>query len=444
MSLTYGFFNSLNGDRVYDAEEFASFLDGIVYDGVYAAVGNKFYVQATSGMNVTVDTGRAWFDHTWTLNTTKLALTLQDSDTIYDRIDAVVLEINKTTRMNSIKVIAGTPSEHPAKPALIKTTLVKQYPLAYITVPVRSSNITQSNIQYMVDTSETPLCSALALAGIPSGGKVGYVLAKKSSESGSVDWYDINKLPYDKWYLADGVRENNVLGAYKFVHRNSLNESLTSVSEDKSRVLTAVSEPGWNASQGVNFFQKSSDPWAPYLSCASLSNDTSIRTVICKYTIPNQDSNRYVILGLCSNFSEGHVYSLLSGKGGYNNKICVARYVQAASGEEATGGGWSISRSFKVMDKPSVSGVFGVSSASYYSCNTYFDGLSIGNYSVEYGGADLADSPHHLIGGCSSRASVGDYAITSWYLEYIIYYNIVLNAEQHQAISRQIVSDSLS
>ena len=92
MSLSYGFYDSYNGDRVYNAEQFSSFLDGIVYDGVYQAVGNKFYVRAASGLMVTVDTGRAWFDHTWTLNNTLMTLALPVADTVYPRIDAVVIE----------------------------------------------------------------------------------------------------------------------------------------------------------------------------------------------------------------------------------------------------------------------------------------------------------------------------------------------------------------
>lgn len=252
MSLTFGFYDSYQGDRVYDAEQFSSFLDGIIYDGVYNAIGNKFYVAASSGMKITVDSGRAWFDHTWTLNTTKYTLTISAADTVYDRIDAVVLEVNKTDRKNYLKIVKGTPAASPVRPTLTKTTVKIQHALAYVRVTKGATEIKQSNITYVVDTSETPLVTALALSGIPSGGTIGQVLAKKSSESGAVDWYDPDKLPFDKWYLATGVTENDVLGAYKFINRTSESAALACVNEktNYSLVKSSTTLVSYNPSTG--------------------------------------------------------------------------------------------------------------------------------------------------------------------------------------------------
>ena len=74
MSLTYGFYNAKqddlgNFDRTYDAIQMSSIFDGIIMDGVLANVGEHF--QLRKGVNpweVIVGTGRAWFNHTWTLN----------------------------------------------------------------------------------------------------------------------------------------------------------------------------------------------------------------------------------------------------------------------------------------------------------------------------------------------------------------------------------------
>ena len=38
MAFSYGFFDSRNGDRKYDATEFSSIFDGIIKDGVYMDV----------------------------------------------------------------------------------------------------------------------------------------------------------------------------------------------------------------------------------------------------------------------------------------------------------------------------------------------------------------------------------------------------------------------
>ena len=57
MSVTYGFYNSLNGDRKYNAEQVSSLFDGLIIDGVFASVGMAFAVKATTGITVNVGIG---------------------------------------------------------------------------------------------------------------------------------------------------------------------------------------------------------------------------------------------------------------------------------------------------------------------------------------------------------------------------------------------------
>ena len=97
MSVSYGFYNSLNHDRRYSANEMASIFDGLIGDGVYKSVGDHLAVtQHGSGdsMSIDVGSGRAWFDHTWIYNNATLTLELESSNLILDRIDAVVIEVN--------------------------------------------------------------------------------------------------------------------------------------------------------------------------------------------------------------------------------------------------------------------------------------------------------------------------------------------------------------
>ena len=42
MALTYGFYNSKNGDRKYDAVAMSRMFDGIIRDGVISAYGKSF------------------------------------------------------------------------------------------------------------------------------------------------------------------------------------------------------------------------------------------------------------------------------------------------------------------------------------------------------------------------------------------------------------------
>ena len=163
MSVTSGFFNSLNSDRRYNAEQMSAIFDGVINDGVFASIGTAFAVSADSGFTVNVGIGRAWFDSIWIYNDAILPLTLDDPEIILDRIDAVVIEINKTeeVRAGSIKVIKGTPATYPNKPTLTKNAYVTQYPLAYITVGYGKPSITQSVIENAVGTSECPYITGI-------------------------------------------------------------------------------------------------------------------------------------------------------------------------------------------------------------------------------------------------------------------------------------------
>ena len=91
MSVTYGFYNSKNGDRRYDAIQMSSIFDGIIRDGVFQHIGTAMMVEESEGMTVNVGIGRAWFNHTWTLNDAPLPLTVPLSEVILNRIDAIVL-----------------------------------------------------------------------------------------------------------------------------------------------------------------------------------------------------------------------------------------------------------------------------------------------------------------------------------------------------------------
>ena len=162
MAVTSGFFNSKNHDRLYDATQFSSFFDGLITDGVYQSIGDAFMVNAYPDGNsaVLVGTGRAWFNKTWTVNDTLMLLDLDPPSTLLDRIDAIVLDINRSeaVRKNSIIVVKGEYSESPKRPTLIHNDTHDQYPLAYVQIAHGDdAPIEQRYISNMVGTKECPL-----------------------------------------------------------------------------------------------------------------------------------------------------------------------------------------------------------------------------------------------------------------------------------------------
>ncbi len=206
MSVTYGFYNSLNGDRKYDATQISSMFDGLIIDGIFASIGTAFVVKADTGNTVNVGVGKAWFNRTWTLNDAILPLEAPISEVLLDRIDAIVIEVDtsEAVRANSIKIIQGTPSSQPVRPTMASSETLHQYPLCYIYRPAGSSEITQAQITNMVGSEATPF-----ITGILQTISLDELLGQwedeldhfiSSEQADFTNWMTGEKDEYDDWF----------------------------------------------------------------------------------------------------------------------------------------------------------------------------------------------------------------------------------------------------
>ena len=155
MAITYGYFNSLNGDRKYNAAQMSEYFDGLVSDGVYESVGGAMQVQAATGMNVNVQTGRAIIDCKWIKNDAVLTLPITSSHVTLNRYTAVFIRLNYTDRDISIIAVDGTPATTPTKPQPTNTSTIKDMCVAYIYVAAGATAIRQADI---TDQRGTDLC----------------------------------------------------------------------------------------------------------------------------------------------------------------------------------------------------------------------------------------------------------------------------------------------
>lgn len=163
MAVSFGFYDSLNGDRKYTAVQFSYLFNSLIKDGIFMHVGEHLNVKEGTGMQVNVGSGFAWFNSTWTRNDADYPIDISISDLLQVRIDAIVLEVDETvsSRTNSIKVITGTPASDPQKPTLTNTNDIHQYPLAYVTVGVGVTSITQANIENCIGTDPCPFVTGV-------------------------------------------------------------------------------------------------------------------------------------------------------------------------------------------------------------------------------------------------------------------------------------------
>lgn len=157
MAIKYGFFNSVDGDRKYDADDIGNYFLKLISDGVFATPATAMQVTAVSGMTVQVAAGWGFIKCKYLNNTAAAQFTLANADVVLNRIDRVVMRLDSTNRLMTIAVKQGTAASTPTAPALTRVTGgVWELSLAQIYVGAGVTTITQANITD--ERADTSLC----------------------------------------------------------------------------------------------------------------------------------------------------------------------------------------------------------------------------------------------------------------------------------------------
>lgn len=226
MSVTYGFYNSHNGDRKYSAEDVSRIFDGLITDGIFKGFGDAFKITpGETGSFVSVGTGRAWFNHTWIYNDAPLLISFEDVPSGSKRIDAIVIDIDVVNRVNSIKVVTGdaVATGTPTRPTLTKgeNGTSYQYPLCLVEMDPQSNYV----VGYMHITN---------LIGLASEGTqfVTGVVESVSVDDFVAQW----EAEFDSWldYIKRILEDQVVTGGAEFA--NQLYEHETEINRNSSRL----------------------------------------------------------------------------------------------------------------------------------------------------------------------------------------------------------------
>lgn len=171
--LTSGFYNSINHDRRYDADDFSRVFDGIISDGVYANYKQQLLVTVdevtTPDNQVVIKPGRAWFNGTWAYNNADNILALDAPEPYAVRWDAVALNIDRSrsARIATFVAINGNPgldgddAKDNLRRKLIKSDDHWQYPLAWVKRPAGQAKIYLENIENAVGTNDCPFVTGV-------------------------------------------------------------------------------------------------------------------------------------------------------------------------------------------------------------------------------------------------------------------------------------------
>lgn len=163
-----GFYDSVNGDRRYSAEDMNRPYRRLVANGVFAmpqgTPSADLQVTASgSAMTINVNRGEGIFAYKWFENPSIIAITVPSNASASPRIDSVIAQVDtrSSERVGSIVYRTGEPSSRPSAPPINTVRGVYEYRIANISVAAGASAITAADIRDMRGSAECPWVTSL-------------------------------------------------------------------------------------------------------------------------------------------------------------------------------------------------------------------------------------------------------------------------------------------
>lgn len=244
-------------------------------------------------------------------------------------------------------------------------------------------------------------------SGVPAGGTIGQVLAKRSDTDGDVGWFSISNLPRRKWYLIDGITETDVIAAYQFVAQPNESTALLNINDGVEYPLSKVlGTEMWSANRG--FF-------IPGSRNAGLTNGTLIglynNMLSAAFGYSGASTSENCSPGIMPNSQR--VLELASYTNQYTGKPTISQY----SGGYAYLGAAFYSK--------------GVLSGNWENPpKIYHDGVAL---TVSRSGSIFTSGRGKIFGHLNDTGSY-----SSAYITALVFYNVALNASQHIELANNI------
>lgn len=163
-----GFFDAVNNDRLYSADQMNRPYKRLISNGVFATPQGTpstdlQVVSASNGMNIKVSAGEGLFGNKWFENPNDIIITVPNNTALVPRVDSVIVRVDNRTsgRVGSIVYRTGTPSSSAPAPALDTTNGVFEYRVANIYVASSAQNINNDAITDLRGSSSCPWVTSL-------------------------------------------------------------------------------------------------------------------------------------------------------------------------------------------------------------------------------------------------------------------------------------------
>ncbi len=245
MSMRGGFFNSVDGDRLYNAADMNMPYKNLISNGVFPNPSSNLQVMTSSGMTVQVLEGGGMFGDSWAYNDAPVLLTLDDAPANLNRVDAIIAKWDNTepVRAVTLEVKKGTPASEPSVPAMIRGDSVNEYCLATVRITPGVTTITQSMI---TDTRpDTDVCGWVT--GLIT--QVDTSTLFKQWQAAYEEQYEANTAAFNAWFtgLKDILQDDE--SAVAEIIR------LETVKADKNTLTLTLNASGWTKS-GEKYIQE--------------------------------------------------------------------------------------------------------------------------------------------------------------------------------------------
>lgn len=163
-----GFFDAINNDRTYSAEDMNRPYRKLISNGVFATPKGEpsDYLQifsADNGMNIIVSSGYALIGGKWFENPSDFIITISQNTDVLTRIDSIIAQVDKTQagRNGNIVYRKGNASSNPIHPDINTDEDIVEFRLADITISPSCVSVTQDLITDCRGSSECPWVTSL-------------------------------------------------------------------------------------------------------------------------------------------------------------------------------------------------------------------------------------------------------------------------------------------
>lgn len=195
-----GFYDAVNSDRTYSADDMNRPYKRVVSNGVFATPqGTKStdlqVVSANNGMQIIVKKGEGIFADKWFENPAAINITVPANTSTVPRIDSVIVQVDKRTsgRVGNIVYRTGTPSVNPVAPSINTVSNVIEYRLANVRVETGTTAITTAMITDRRGSSDCPWVTSLIY-------QVDTSVLYDQWAAAYEEYFEAEKEMWDDWY----------------------------------------------------------------------------------------------------------------------------------------------------------------------------------------------------------------------------------------------------